>query len=105
MGHLTRSPELKYTQSGTAVCKLGLAVNRKWKDNEETLFIDVTAWAKLAENCSEYLEKGSAVHVIGFLKFETWENDKGFKQSKHSVVANDIQFLPRRETTDEEIPF
>jgi single-strand DNA-binding protein len=111
LGNLTRDPELKYTPSGTAVCKFGIAVNRKWKDKEETLFIDIVAWAALAENCSKYLAKGDLIALEGYLKYDTWENDKGFKQSKHYVVANDVQFLPKSETkekpkeSDEEIPF
>jgi single-strand DNA-binding protein len=97
MGNLTRDPELKFIPSGTALCKFGLAVNRKYKVGEEwkedVCFIDVTVWGKQAENCAEYLSKGRPVFVSGRLSQNNWETDDGQKRSKHEVVANQVQFL------------
>ncbi len=99
MGNLTRDPELRYTASGAAVASFGLAVNRKYKAGdewkEEVCFVDITVWAKQAENCAEYLHKGSPVFLEGRLNFQSWETDTGQKRTKLEVVANNIQFLGR----------
>ena len=99
MGNLTRDPELRYTASGAAVASFGLAVNRKFKQGEEwkeeVCFVDITVWAKQAENCTEYLHKGSPVFIEGRLNYQTWEGDGGQKRNKLEVVANNVQFLPR----------
>lgn len=103
MGNLTRDPELRYTSSGMAVCKLGLAVNRRYRDRnndefkEETCFVDITVWGKNGENCGQYLAKGSLVLVEGRLNYQTWESD-GQKRSKLEVVASNVQFMPRTST-------
>lgn len=97
IGNLTRDPELRYTPSGMAVTTLGLAVNNKYKSGDEwkedVLFIDITAWGKTAENCTEYLSKGSPVMVEGRLKYHTWEAQDGGKRSKVDVTAMAVQFL------------
>ncbi len=99
MGNLTRDPELRYTASGAGVASFGLAVNRKYKQGddwkEEVCFVDITVWGKQGENCTEYLNKGSAVFLEGRLQFRTWETDDGQKRSKLDVVANNVQFLPK----------
>lgn len=98
MGNLTRDPELRYTASGSALATFGLAVSRKYKSGDdwkdEVCFVDITVWAKQAENCAEYLSKGSPVFIEGRLNFSTWETD-GQKRSKLDVVANVVQFLSR----------
>ena len=99
MGNLTRDPELRFTGSGTAVCSLGLAVNRTYKTQsgelrEDPCFIDVTAWGKQAESCNNYLKKGAPVFVEGTLRFETWnDNATGQKRSKHTISADSVRFL------------
>lgn len=99
MGNLTRDPELRYTASGAAVASFGLAVNRKYKAGdewkEEVCFVDITVWAKQAENCAEYLHKGSPIFVEGRLNYQAWESDTGQKRNKLEVVASTIQFLGR----------
>jgi single-strand DNA-binding protein len=100
MGNLTRDPELRYIQSGTAVTDLGVAVNEKRKGPngdwiEETTFVDVTAWARNAEIASEYLTKGSPVLIEGRLKLDTWEKD-GQKHSKLKVVCDQLRLLGGR---------
>lgn len=99
MGNLTRDPELRYTANGAAVASFGLAVNRKYKAGdewkEEVCFVDITVWAKQAENCAEYLHKGSPVFVEGRLNYQSWESDAGQKRNKLEVVANNVQFMGR----------
>ncbi|MBI5853458.1 MAG: single-stranded DNA-binding protein [Planctomycetes bacterium] len=99
-GNLTRDPELKYTQSGQAIAKFGLAINRKYKQGEETkeqtCFVDITAWGRTAEVVNEYAKKGRPILVEGRLEYSTWEKD-GQKRSKLEVVAENIQFLSSRE--------
>ena len=93
MGNLTRDPELKYLPSGTAVARLGLAVNRTYTDRqsgekkEEVCFIDLDAFGKTAETMNEYLQKGRTVLVEGRLRYQTWETDDGQRRSKHDVVV------------------
>lgn len=98
IGNLTRDPELSYVPSGTALAKLGLAVNRRWKDRnsgemrEETAFVDIDAWGQTAEFCGRYLKKGRRIFVEGSLKFDSWQAQDGSKRSKLGVRADRIQF-------------
>ena len=99
MGRLTFDPELRRTPSGTAGTELRMATNRSWagrdgERREETLFIDVTVWDRQAENCCQYLRKGSAIHVEGSLRMDTWDDKTtGQKRSKHKVVVENIELL------------
>ena len=106
-GNLTRDPELRYTPKGSAVCELGLAVNRQWKDDdgekhEEVTFVDVVLWNKLAELAEKYLVKGRNVLVEGRLQMESWEDKQtGQKRTRLRVVGEQMQFLgvpPDRES-------
>jgi len=100
MGNLTRDPELRYTPAGKAVTNFSIAVNRKYKVDEqwkeETDFFDIVVFGKQAENCSEYLRKGRPVLVDGRLQQRRWETDEGQKRSKVEVVAMTVQFLGSR---------
>ncbi len=101
MGNLTRDPDLRSTPSGSAVCELGLAMNRRYtvngQEREESCFVDVTVWGKSAENCKRFLEKGSPVMVEGRLQLDQWEDrESGSKRSKLRVVADTVQFLGLR---------
>ena len=99
VGNLTRDPEVKYLQNGTAVCELGLAINEKTKNAsgewvESAIFVDVTCWQKDAENAAKYLSKGSSILVDGRLKMDTWtDRTGGEKRSKLKVTANGITFI------------
>ena len=98
MGNLTRDPELRYTPNGTAVTKLGIAVNRRYKTQtgevkEETAFITVVVWAKQAETCSQFLSKGRPVFVEGRLQSRSWETQDGQKRTVLEVNASRVQFL------------
>ncbi|MFP4381514.1 MAG: single-stranded DNA-binding protein [Candidatus Sumerlaeia bacterium] len=99
IGRLTRDPELSYTPSGSALCKLGIAVNRTWKDRnsgqlqEEATFVDVDAWGSTGEFCSKYFNKGKRIFIEGRLRFHSWEAQDGSKRSKLSVTAERVQFV------------
>jgi single-strand DNA-binding protein len=100
IGNLTRPPELRYTPSGTAVADLRLAVNRVYttqtgEKREETSFLTVIVWGKQAENCGEYLDKGSPILVEGRLQTRDWETKDGQKRSVVEVVADRVQFMGR----------
>jgi len=100
VGNVTRDIELKYTQGGTAVTDVGLAVNDRRKNQagewiEETTFIDVTLWGRTAEVAGEYLSKGSPILIEGRLKLDSWETD-GQKRSKLRVVGERMQMLGSR---------
>ncbi|MCK5156575.1 MAG: single-stranded DNA-binding protein [Spirochaetales bacterium] len=96
VGRLTRDAELRYTNSGIAVCKFSLAVNRRKRsgDNweEEVSFIDIVVWGKQGEAISRYLEKGKQVSVAGELRQSRWEQD-GQSRNKIEVIANNVQLL------------
>ena len=98
-GNLTRDPELRYTPKGTAVARIGLAVNRTWKSEtgemkEEVTFIDVDAWGRQAEVIAQYLRKGRPLLMEGRLKLDQWEDKNTHqKQSKLKVVLESFSFI------------
>ena len=98
LGNLTRDPELRYTPAGTAVCQMGVALNRRWKDQagevqQEVTFVDVTVWGRQAETVSSYLTKGRAVAVEGRLQQDTWQTESGERRTRLKVVAQRVTFL------------
>ena len=99
LGNLTRDVELRYTPKGSAVAKIGLAVNRVWTNEsgekkEEVTFVDVDVFGRTAENCGQYLHKGSSILVSGRLKLDSWDDkESGQKRSKLGVVGEMVQFL------------
>ena len=99
IGNLTRDPELRYTPKGTAVAKLGLAVNRQWKTDsgesrEEVTFVDIDAFGRSAEVIGQYCKKGKPLMIEGRLRLDTWEDKQtNQKRSKLSVVLESFQFL------------
>ena len=102
MGNLTRDPEVKYTSGGTAIAKLGMAINRTWTNKEgqkqeETTFVDVDAFGRQAEVIGQYLKKGRPVMVEGRLKLDQWDDKQtGQKRSKLGVTLEGFQFLDSR---------
>ncbi|MFL2904502.1 MAG: single-stranded DNA-binding protein [Limisphaerales bacterium] len=102
MGNLTRDPEVRYTSSGTAIAKLGMAINRHWRNQdgqqqEETTFVDVDAFGRQAETIGQYLKKGRPIMVEGRLKLDQWEDKQtGQKRSKMGVTLENFQFLDSR---------
>jgi len=99
MGNLTRDPELRYTPKGTAVAKIGLAVNRVYttesgEKKEEVSFVDVEAWGRQAEVIGQYMKKGRPLLVEGRLRLDTWEDKNTHqKQSKLKVVLEGFTFV------------
>lgn len=96
VGRLTKDPEIKYTQSGVAVCNFTLAVNRPFKNangENEADFIMVQVWRKAAENAANFLKKGSQAAVNGRINTRHYENDKGDRVYVTEVVADFVQFL------------
>src|SRR5579884_1760690 len=106
IGRLTRDPELRYTPSGTPVCNLAMATNRYGQNangerQEFTDYHDIVVWnmgnRKLAELCSQYLQKGRLVYVEGRLQTRSWDDEEtGQKRYKTEVNATDVQFLDSR---------
>lgn len=96
VGRLTRDAELKYTNTGTAVSKFSLAVNRSKRSgdqwSEEASFFDLTLWGKQAEAVNQYLTKGKQVAIEGELRQNRWEQD-GQKRSKVEINVNHLQLL------------
>src|SRR5512142_3559208 len=122
-GNLVRDPEIRYLPSGLSVTSFAVAVNSRYKQNnelkEEVSYFDIVVCGKMGENCAEYLSKGRPVLVEGRLRQRSWETD-GVKRSKIEVVADNVQFLggprgassepsapaaPAPESQDDDIPF
>lgn len=108
-GRLTRNPELRYSPSGTAVCNMSMASNNSFKNKagetvEEPCFVELAAFGRHAEVCSEYIKKGSPVIVTGRLQFDKWEDAAGNSRSKICIRADQVQFLPDGRTHDKPAP-
>ena len=107
MGNLTRDPELRYTPKGTAIARLGVAVNRRWtgeggEQREETTFVDVDAFGKQAETLGQYMKKGRPILIEGRLRLDTWEDKQsGQKRSKLGVVLETFQFVGSGQAREE----
>ena len=103
LGNLTRDPDLRGLPSGQSVCELRLAVSRRFQnssgqDVEDTCFVDVVVWGRTANNCKQFLSKGSQVMVEGRLQLDQWEDRNGGGQRQRlRVVAEQIQFMNRRQ--------
>jgi single-strand DNA-binding protein len=101
-GNIVRDLELKELPSGTAVCNLAVATNRKWTDKdgtkqEDAQFHNVVIFGKMAENVANYLGKGSGILVEGRLQTRSWESKDGVKKYMTEIVAESVQFGPKRE--------
>ena len=129
VGRLTRDPEVRYTAKGQAVCRVDIAVNRRYKDGtgnwqDMASFIPIVVWGESAARCGEKLKKGMPIHVEGRLQSRAWETKEGQKRTSIEVVARRVQFLSKTGTdskdetaagsveteagtaaSDEEIPF
>src|SRR5215469_7892597 len=101
-GNLTRDPELRYTPKGTAIARIGMAINRTWKTEtgetkEEVTFVDVDAFGRQAEVIAQYMKKGRPLLVEGRLKLDQWEDKNTHqKQSKLKVVLEAFSFIDSR---------
>jgi single-strand DNA-binding protein len=101
IGNLGADPEMRFTANGRAVTTMRVACSRSYttqdgERREETEWVRVVAWARLAELASQYLAKGRSVYVEGRLQTREWEDKEGQRRFMTEVVAQDIQFLDRR---------
>ena len=98
IGNLIKDPALKAVPSGSSVCEFTIAVNRKsWKTEEVSSdLFRISAWRKLGETCSRYLEKGRKVAVIGELKASTYVDKEGITRVSLDVLADEVEFLSSR---------
>lgn len=110
IGRLTRDPELKKISSGSSVCEFGFCTNRKYKGSDgawqdETTFIEISCWAKLAEIVTKYCKKGNLIFIGGRIKFDSWEDkqsgQKGQKRSRLYVIAENVQFLDGKRISED----
>jgi single-strand DNA-binding protein len=100
-GRLTRDPDRRYAADGTAVTSFGLAFHRRYRGRdgspaEQTGFVTVMTYQRLAEVCGQYLKKGSAVLVEGRLQMREWTTSKGEKGSRLELRGEMVHFLERR---------
>lgn len=95
IGNITKDPELTETDSGIAVCKFSIAVNRRRTGDgeQQTDFFNVTAWRGLGENVARYCKKGSKVCVVGRIELRQYESRDGVKKLAVDVVAEEVEFL------------
>jgi single-strand DNA-binding protein len=98
VGNLGRDPELRYTPQGTPVCTFSIATSEKRKDAsgqyiEETTWFRVTAWQKMAETASQYLQKGRSVYIEGRLRTEEYQDREGKTRHNLEVTATDMKFI------------
>ena len=93
-GNVTRDPELRYTTSGRGVAGFGVAVSRRWQQNnewqEETSFFNVTAWSDLGENVAASVTKGVRVTVVGRLEQRKYTDKEGNERTTFEIIADDV---------------
>lgn len=93
LGNVGRTPELRYTNTGTAVCSFSVATTMKNRDGEQTEWHAVTTWDKTAEICGQYLEKGRQVYVEGRIQTRQWTDKEGAMRQKTEIVASQVVLL------------
>ena len=97
IGRLTKDPELRATQAGTAVCSFSIANNKTWgkggEKKEEVSFFNCTAWAKTGEVIAEYVKKGQRIAIDGRLQQRSWEDTAGAKRCAVEIVVDNFQFI------------
>lgn len=105
-GNLARDPVMSVTPNGTSVCNFVVASHHLFKRQQEqrkdTSFFDVEAWARLGENCGEYLRKGRGVRVIGRLKQDRWKDGEGHPKSRVKIIAEHVEFKPGKKKENDQ---
>lgn len=107
VGNVGRDPEMRYTQSGVAVCDFSVAVSRRWMDKnsneqrEKTTWFRVSAWRQLAETVNQYVHKGMQIMVAGEVDASAYLGQDGTPRATLEITARDIQFLGRRGEVEE----
>ena len=110
IGNLGSDPEVRYTPSGVAVATFNIATSEEWKDKDtgekkqRTEWHRIVAWRRLGEICGEYLSKGKQVYVEGRIQTNAWEDKEGIKRYTTEIVANTVQFLGRRDSSESARP-
>lgn len=105
IGNLTRDPEMRATQNGTAVCNFTVAVNRRRVEGQEQQadFFRVTAWRGLAEICAKYLAKGRKVAVTGEVSASAYKDNAGNPRAQIEINAHDVEFLSGKQETEQTV--
>lgn len=98
MGRMTRDPELRTTQSGIAMCRFSIAVDRRFgkSEDKQTDFFDVTAWRQTAEFVSKYFTKGRMIHVEGSIQNNNYTDQNGVKHYATAIMADQVSFCGDR---------
>lgn len=107
IGNLTRDPELSQTNSGISVCRISIAVSRRYASpdgSRETDFFNVTAWRTIGENCAKYLKKGSKIAVVGSIQNRSYEAADGSKRFTTDIMADEIEFLSTKNEGETAVP-
>lgn len=103
IGNVGLTPEVRYSQSGDAICSFSIAVNETWRDKttgekkESTEWVRIVAYRKLAEICGEYLKKGTPILVQGKMKTRKWQGQDGQDRYTTEIIANQMQMLGGRD--------
>ena len=106
IGRLTADPELRYTSSNLPVASFSLAVNRSFTSQSgerEADFINIVVWNKQAENCKNYLNKGSQVAIDGRIQVSKYQDQSGQNRYRTEVVANNVQFLDTKARREQRV--
>lgn len=99
IGNLGADPETRYLPSGVAVANFSIAVTEGWKDKQtgeqktHTEWINCEVWGKQAENCAQFLKKGSQCYIDGKLRTEQWDDSEGQKRYRTKIRVDNVQFL------------
>lgn len=99
IGRLTRDPEIRHTQNGTAVATVSIANNYKYGDRESVSYFNCVAWAKSAEIIAEYCKKGQRIGIEGRIQQRSWDDADGKKRQVVEIVIENFQFLSAKEST------
>ena len=107
-GNLVKDPDYRETNKGQPVCSVRLASSRKFSSNgqihEETVFVKVECYGKLATTARQFLSKGSAIIFVGRLKLNTWQSKDGKQQSELVIAAESMEFPPKSERSSSNPP-
>ena len=107
IGNLTRDPELTTTTSGISVCRMSIAVSRRFANADgarDVDFFNITAWRGTADNCAKFLKKGNKVAVSGSIQTRSYEKTDGTKGFSIDIVADEVEFLSNKNDTGSDVP-
>lgn len=99
IGNLTRDPEISTTTSGISVCRMSIAVSRRFANAEggrDADFFNITAWRGTADNCAKFLKKGNKIAVSGSIQTRTYDKQDGTKGFSIDIIADEVEFLTSR---------